>query len=190
MEPVYYAVKVVALLWILMVGFIALLGGNKSLKDDRSSMFFLAITLSSVLPTIGYTAQAGRTAPGAFSWGFPIVSYLGFVLFFLGLLINWTGILTLKKQWSAVVIISKDHQLINTGIYKYIRHPIYAAILLELFGLGLGLANWISMLVLVLFNAVSLGYRIYVEEKALEKYFGEAYVHYACRTKRLIPGIL
>jgi protein-S-isoprenylcysteine O-methyltransferase Ste14 len=189
METIYYAVKVVALLWILMVGFIALLGGNKSVKDDRSSMFFMAITLSSVLPTIGYTVQAGRTAPGAFSWGFPIVSYIGFFLFFLGLLINWTGILTLKKQWSAVVVISKDHKLIDTGIYKYVRHPIYAAILLELLGLGLGLANWISILVLVLFNAVGLAYRIYVEEKALEKYFGKAYVIYARRTKRLVPGI-
>jgi len=54
----------------------------------------------------------------------------------------------------------------------------------------LGLANWISILVLVLLNAASLAYRIYVEEKALEKHFGDEYIKYAHKTKRLIPGIL
>jgi len=57
-------------------------------------------------------------------------------------------------------------------------------------GLGLGLANWISILVLVLLNAASLVYRIDVEEKALKKHFGEEYIKYAHKTKRLIPGIL
>ena len=190
MESIYYAVKVVALLWMLMVAFIAMFGANRSVKDDRSSMHFLAITLTTVLPTIGYTVTAGTTAPGAFSWGFPIVSYLGFFVFVLGLVINWTGILTLNKQWSAIVVISQNHKLIDTGIYKYIRHPIYAGVLLQLLGLGLGLANWISILVLVLLNAASLAYRIYVEEKALEKHFGDEYIKYAHKTKRLIPGIL
>jgi len=190
MESIYYAVKIVALLWMLMVAFIAMFGANRSVKDDRSSMHFLAITLTTVLPTIGYTVTAGTTAPGAFSWGFPIVSYLGFFVFVLGLVINWTGILTLNKQWSAIVVISQNHKLIDTGIYKYIRHPIYAGVLLQLLGLGLGLANWISILVLVLLNAASLAYRIYVEEKALEKHFGDEYIKYAHKTKRLIPGIL
>jgi protein-S-isoprenylcysteine O-methyltransferase Ste14 len=189
METIYYAVKVVALLWILMVACIAMFGANKSAKDDRSSMYFLAITLTTVLPTIGYTVNAGTTAPGAFSWGFPVISYIGFVVFLLGLIVNWTGILTLNKQWSAVVVISKDHKLIDTGIYKYIRHPIYAGVLLELLGLGLALANWITILVLVLLNAASLAYRMYVEEKGLEKHFGEAYIEYARTCKRLLPGI-
>jgi hypothetical protein len=67
METIYYAVKVLALLWILMVAFIARFGANQSVKDDRSSRLFMAVTLSTVLPTIGYTVDAGTTAPGAFS---------------------------------------------------------------------------------------------------------------------------
>ena len=65
METIYYAVKVMALLWILMVAFIAVFGANKSVKDDRSSRLFIAVTLSIVLPTIGYVVNAGTTAPGA-----------------------------------------------------------------------------------------------------------------------------
>lgn len=190
MQSIYYAVKVVALLWILMTAFLVLFGGNKSEKDDHFSKYFIAITVSTILPIIKYTVDSGQEAPGAFAWGFPIVSYIGFLLIPLGLFIHWTGISTLNKQWSVMVVIFEDHKLINTGIYKYIRNPIYAGVLLEILGLGLALANWITILALFLPNAVSLGYRIYVEERVLERHFGDAYIQYAHKTKRLIPGIL
>jgi len=190
MESIYYAVKVVALLWVLMVAFIVIFGANQSVEKDRSSRIFMAITLSTVLPILRYSVDAGWTAPGTFPWAFPAVSYIGFFVFSLGVLINWTGILTLNKQWSAVVVIKKDHKLIDSSIYLYIRHPIYAAILLEILGLGLALGNWIALLALLIPNAASLAYRIYVEEDALAKHFGDAYANYARKTKRLIPGIL
>lgn len=190
MDPIYFAVKVVAFAWILMTFMIYLFGGSKPKKDDRFSMFFIAITLTFVLPIIQYTVNVGRPGFGAFSWGYPIVSYIGFFVFFFGLMIHWAGILTLNKQWSTVVVMPKDHKLVDTGIYHYLRHPIYAGILLEILGLGLGLANWISILAMIIPNAVSLGYRIYVEERALKKYFGEVYLDYSRKTRLLIPGIL
>jgi len=189
MASIYYAVRVVAVIWILMVIFIVLMGGDKSRKRDRASMLFLMISFSFVLPAIKYTADHGAAAPGAFSWGFPWVSYLGFFLFFFGLLVNWASIATLNKQWSAVVVIKPDHKLVDTGIYKHIRHPIYAALLLQILGFGLTLANWITILVLVVPNAFGFAYRIYVEERALAEHFGEAYIGYARKTRRLIPGI-
>jgi protein-S-isoprenylcysteine O-methyltransferase Ste14 len=189
MAPIYYAVKVVAAVWIIMVIFILFFGGNKSEKQDRSSKIFIILTISFVLPIIQYTVASGTAAPGAFSWGFPIISYLGFFLFAFGLCIHITGIYTLNKHWSAVVVIKQDHQLVETGIYKTIRHPIYAGLLLEFLGFGLALSNWITILVLVLPNAASLAYRIHVEERALAAHFGDAYTQYARKTSRLIPGI-
>ena len=190
MESIYYAVKVVALLWILMVVAIVLFGADRSVEHDRLSQVFIAITLSTVFPILGYAIRAGENAPGTFPWAFPAVSYIGFLIFVLGVLIHWIGILTLSKQWSAVVVIKKDHKLVESGIYRYIRHPIYAALLLELLGLGLALGNWIAILALLIPNAVSLAYRIYVEEDALKKHFGDAYIDYARKTRRLIPGVL
>lgn len=189
MVSIYYAVRVVAVIWILMVIFIVFMGGDKSHKQDRASMLILMISFSFILPAIKYTADLGAAAPGAFSWGFPWVSYLGFFLFFFGLFIYWASIATLNKQWSSVVVIKPDHKLVNTGIYKYIRHPIYAALLLQILGFGLALSNWITILVLVVPNALGFAYRIYVEERALEKHFGDAYIDYARKTSRLIPGI-
>lgn len=190
MESIYYAVRIIALLWVLMVAFIAMFGMNQNLKADRASGLGLAITISSVLPIIKQTISSGASALGAFSWGFPFVSYLGFLLFFLGIIMNWNGILTLNKQWSGMVVIKNDHKLIDSGIYTCIRHPIYAAILLEILGLGLALSNWVSILLLIVPNLAALVYRIYVEEKALIEHFGDVYTDYVRKTKRLIPGIL
>ena len=57
MEPIYYAVKVVALLWILMVAFIAMFGANRSTKNERFSSIFMATTLSTVLPIRGTSLE-------------------------------------------------------------------------------------------------------------------------------------
>jgi protein-S-isoprenylcysteine O-methyltransferase Ste14 len=189
MGAIYYTVKVLAALWLCMILIIFALGGNKSSKDDRFSMLLLIATLSSVLQIIDYGVSLGVTGLGAITWGFPILSYLGFFLIFLGVAIHWIGILTLKRQFATMVVVSEGHKLVDTGIYKFIRHPIYTAILLELLGFGLALANWVSILLLLIPNAASLAYRIYVEEKVLVKYFGEAYIDYERKTKRLIPGI-
>lgn len=189
MEDIYYFVKAVSLFWLGMIFFIFAASGNKSEKEDGFSKYFAMITLFGFLPGIQYTIAMGRSGVGNFSWGFPIISYVGFFLFFLGVVIHLTGILTLKKQWSLVVAVSDDHQLIDTGIYKFIRHPIYAAIFLELLGFSLALANWIPILIIVFPNILSFGYRICVEEKVLRKHFGEKYTNYERRTRRFIPWI-
>ena len=151
------------------------------------------VTLSSVLPVILYSKDVGKIGFGIgfgeFSWGLPFVSYFRFFLLILGVVIHWMGMLTLKKQWSTVVVVSDNHKLVDTGIYKFIRHPIYTGLLLELFGFGLALTNWASILIRLVPNIASLTYRIFVEEKVLEKSFGNDYINYERRTKRLIPWV-
>jgi protein-S-isoprenylcysteine O-methyltransferase Ste14 len=191
MESIYYWVKILGGIWLCVILFFFTVGGNRNMKDDKASMLLLVATLSIVLPVIQYSAGTAEIdlSRGKFSWGFPFVSYLGFLLFLLGMALRLAGVLTLKRQWSVVVGVSDGHKLVDTGIYKFIRHPVYAAVLLELLGFGLALSNWISILVLLIPNAASLSYRIFLEEKALERHFGNDYVEYERRTKRLIPGI-
>lgn len=189
MEFVYLAVKSVAILWILIIVLILMLGMRRSSKKEYLSQFLLAATMSIILPVIQFTTRVGESAPGAFTWGFPLVSIAGFLIFFSGIFIHFAGIHTLDKQWSTEVVINKDHKLIDTGIYAVIRNPIYAGMLLEVFGLGLAMSNWRSLLMILIPNLFSFGYRIFVEEKMLRKQFGDAYIQYARKTKRLIPGL-
>jgi protein-S-isoprenylcysteine O-methyltransferase Ste14 len=87
------------------------------------------------------------------------------------------------------VSIIEKHEMIETGIYKVIRHPAYLGYLTSLLGIGLVLGNWVGLTALVMLPLAGILYRIHVEESELLGYFGSAYQEYASRTKRLLPGI-
>jgi len=86
-------------------------------------------------------------------------------------------------------LIKKDHKLVRTSVYKYIRHPAYSGSLIAHLGLGLCFASWLSISLSVLPYVVAALYRMHVEEQALVDAFGDEYVVYANETKRLISGI-
>ena len=96
----------------------------------------------------------------------------------------------LGKYFSINIKIHKQHKLVQSGMYKYVRHPMYFFNLLIFLGLAgmfssiLGIA---STLVLV---GISTLFRIYREEYFLVQKFGKKYVKYQNRTKKLIPGVV
>jgi len=85
------------------------------------------------------------------------------------------------------VTIGEDHQLIQQGLYRYIRHPSYSGSLLSFFGLGMALGSWLSFLIIFFPILCSFLYRISVEEEALSNSFGSRYEDYRRKTRRLIP---
>ena len=115
---------------------------------------------------------------------------LAFGLIIAGLTIRWSSILTLGPLVTVDVAIHPDHNLVETGLYKYIRHPSYAGLLLAFLGLGVFFANWLSILVLFVPISLAVVNRIAKEEAALRSALGEPYAAYCARTKRLIPGLL
>jgi protein-S-isoprenylcysteine O-methyltransferase Ste14 len=106
-----------------------------------------------------------------------------------GLIIRWVSIYKLKAFFTVTVSIQKDHKIVNSGIYKHIRHPAYLGSLISFLGLGMALQNWLSLLIIVFPIFGALSYRIYVEEKVLNREFGEEYARYVSHTKKIIPGI-
>ena len=182
-------VIILAWIWAFTLFFIFALSGNDSGKDDRFSSSVLFASLSTVLPAMQFAAMQGEHGIGALDFGSPILGIIGIALLFCGGIIHAMGIITLRKQWSTAVVLQPDHALIDTGIYRHLRHPVYAGILLEIIGLTLGIANWIALLAVLVLNGAAVAYRIHVEEDALARYFGERYSNYIRRTKRLIPGV-
>jgi protein-S-isoprenylcysteine O-methyltransferase Ste14 len=88
------------------------------------------------------------------------------------------------------VKIVSDHRIVANGPYRVIRHPAYTGSLLTLVGLGLASRTWGGTLVILVLFGLVYNYRISVEEKALTAEFGEEYIDYAGKTKRLIPFLL
>jgi protein-S-isoprenylcysteine O-methyltransferase Ste14 len=115
--------------------------------------------------------------------------YLGSAFILAGMIIRFIAIRTLGKFFTVDLAIHRDQNLIETGFYKYIRHPSYSGSLLSFAGFGLSLNNWMSLIIIFVPIFITFIYRINIEEKLLLKQFGSAYENYKKRTKRLIPMI-
>lgn len=94
----------------------------------------------------------------------------------------------LGRNWSSVVQIKQDHELIEAGPYRYIRHPIYTGLLLAILGSAFGVGDWRGLLALLIVF-ISFWHKFSVEERWLSEQFGERYFAYMGRTKALIPGV-
>jgi protein-S-isoprenylcysteine O-methyltransferase Ste14 len=92
--------------------------------------------------------------------------------------------------FSTTVQITSDQRIVTGGPYRVIRHPAYSDSLFTLLGLGLSAKTWGGTLVIVVLFGLVYAYRISIEENLLKAEFGQEYVHYAKKTKRLIPFLL
>jgi protein-S-isoprenylcysteine O-methyltransferase len=123
------------------------------------------------------------------AFGSAETSIVGLALLGVGLLLRWWSIAYLGRFFTVDVAIAANHQVIDSGPYRILRHPSYAGALLSVLGIALCFGNYYSAAVLIvpyLFLALR---RMSVEEAALSDALGDAYRNYMSRTKRLIPGI-
>ena len=81
---------------------------------------------------------------------------------------------------------NKTSSLINSGIYRYTRNPMYLGLLLMLFSIALFLKNFISFLIIPLFILFITKNQILPEEEALENIFGGEYKNYKKKVRRWI----
>jgi protein-S-isoprenylcysteine O-methyltransferase Ste14 len=106
-----------------------------------------------------------------------------------GLAIRWAAIFTLGRSFSTNVAIHATQTVHKTGLFRWVRHPSYAGMLLIFTAIGLSQHNWVSLAIMLVFPTAALLYRIHVEEMALTEAFGEDYLEYSRVTRRLVPGI-
>ena len=110
------------------------------------------------------------------------------VLTLLGLLGAVWARIYLGRNWSGYVTYKEDQTLVTTGPYKYIRHPIYTSMILMFIGTILYYGSLLISTIFVIL-AITFILRIRKEEEIMIKLFGEKYMDYMKRTKRLIPLI-
>jgi protein-S-isoprenylcysteine O-methyltransferase Ste14 len=156
-----------------------------STSGDKGSVWLLTLSISIGfwLSFIMASTKIGRI----YHWD--ILFVIGSFFVIIGLIIRVTSILTLKQQFTYTVTKIENHELIQAGIYKKIRHPGYLGQLIIFLGISTCLSNWISILLMII--PVLLGYlnRIIVEEKFMVRHMGQKYLDYQTQTKRLIPMI-
>lgn len=101
----------------------------------------------------------------------------------------WRSHADLGRNWSPSLQLRADHQLVTAGLYRSIRHPMYASQWLWSAAQPLLLQNWIvGWSGLLLFLPLYLS-RVPHEEQMMPKRFGEAYRAYMSRTGRVVPRL-
>jgi protein-S-isoprenylcysteine O-methyltransferase Ste14 len=158
---------------------------GKERGESRLQFFFLAF-----LSTVG----AGFLLPyfeaqnlGEISLSEPM-RYLGVAFFLSGYWIRTIAARKLNKQFSYLVTIQEHHQLITSGIYSLIRHPVYLGTILAVIGMFFVFSTWFGFAFVFVYSAILI-HRMSLEEKLLFKYFGSVYEEYVLKSFRLIPHI-
>jgi len=157
---------------------------DKQAADKNSLLIIWGQIIFSITISIFVSANIDLTIVDE-NW----FSLFGLVLMLLGIGFRLLAIKQLGRFFTVDVTIRENHQLLQTGFYKYLRHPSYTGSLLTFLGFGITLNNWLGLGIVFLPTVITMLYRIRIEEKVLAEQFGKSYLEYISKTKRLIPFI-
>jgi protein-S-isoprenylcysteine O-methyltransferase Ste14 len=147
----------------------------------RGTLYFAGGALIFLSPSLGTLDD--RFVPAVVE-----VGAAGWVLTVLGMLFSIWARVRLGRNWSGRVVLKQGQELISTGPYALVRHPIYTGLLVALAGAALYDGRWRALLGLVLFT-IGFWLKARSEEELLEREFGDEYRSYRARTPMLIPSL-
>jgi protein-S-isoprenylcysteine O-methyltransferase Ste14 len=136
------------------------------------------------LPTLPGGFLCGRFLPAG-----PATFYTGVAVLAFGLGFSIWARRVLGRNWSGIVTVKQDHELMRSGPYRWVRHPIYTGLLIAFAGTAISRGEWRGVLaVLIVFAA--LWRKLQLEERWMIETFGDAYLRYRAEVRALIPFVL
>jgi protein-S-isoprenylcysteine O-methyltransferase Ste14 len=179
----------VVLLWVssfVVERLIIRSGGERSteVRSDRGSGLLILLAIFGSISVANAFAASGITLLPRASF------YIGVAMMLLGMAFRFWAVATLRSFFSYTVQIKEGHHVIESGPYRFVRHPAYTGSLLTIAGVGFALQSWGAVLLIAIVFLVAFGYRMRVEERALVDSLGEEYLSYARRVKRIIPFVV
>jgi protein-S-isoprenylcysteine O-methyltransferase Ste14 len=136
------------------------------------------------LPRIPILGLDGRFHPASVAW-----FWCGAAVTIGGLLFAVWARRHLGRNWSSTVTVKTGHELITTGPYAWVRHPIYSGLLLAFVGSALARGEWRGLLAVALVAGI-FWHKLRLEEKWMREQFGESYAAYCARVAALVPFVL
>ena len=108
---------------------------------------------------------------------------------FLGLanLLSWSGAKALGRELRLDAAVGEDHELIRSGPYRLVRHPIYTSMLCVILGTGILTVSLPMLLISIFVFVIGTEIRVRVEDGLLESRFGGEFKDYQRTTSRYIP---
>lgn len=163
--------------WICWL--LAAVGAKRSVRSTRFRWPGLVVLVAFVLLRAFGTGTAAVSSP--------IVQVVGLVLFASGLGVAVWARIYLGRNWGMPMTERAEPELVTSGPYRLVRHPIYSGLLLAL--LGTALATNLYWLLALAFLGAYFTYSATVEERLLTASFPGEYASYKAHTKMLIPFV-
>lgn len=178
--------QILCLIWFILEMLLTRRSGAGATSKDRGSLRLILIV---EIVSIALGIIAAYHLHQCFLHPWIVFHIIGLCLLVAGVALRMYAVLYLGRFFTVNVAIADDHRVIDTGPYRYIRHPSYTGALLAIFGVGLAIANWVSLIVIFVPIFLALWWRMNIEEAAPLEALGEPYRSYMNRTKRLIPAV-
>lgn len=152
-------------------------------KVQENLTFNLFLIIGTVM-TLGSMAEYIFLRWGNFSW---IALIAGIICAIISFKLRWAAIAALGKFWSLHVEMRENHEFVQSGPFRFLRHPTYFSMILELLAVGLLASAWFTLLLIPMALIPAILLRLRLEEPALVGKFGDAYRDYQRRVPMLIP---
>lgn len=161
---------------------------SKSLFGRRESgILALAFLGLFVVPAVyaltGYPSSLDRPF-------IPAIAWFGLATVCAALWLFRRSHVDLGRNWSISLEVREQHARVKAGVYRLIRHPMYSSFFLLALAQMLLLSNWLAGASGLLGVGILYAFRVRQEERMMFEYFGNDYLDYMTRTKRLIPWII
>ena len=151
-------------------------------QKDRNSV--LAILLCSLLSACIPVVEWAYWHPERHS---STVVVAGFALIVVGVGVRVWAIRTLGPLFTATVQIRESHRLVREGPYRWVRHPSYLGAFLATLGCAVLLQSWVGLSLAAVLMLLAYNLRNKVEEKVLVQEFGEQYIVFQKKKKKMVP---
>jgi protein-S-isoprenylcysteine O-methyltransferase Ste14 len=112
---------------------------------------------------------------------------LAVIFLALAALLSWSSARTLGRQWRFDAGLNVDHELVTSGAYRFVRHPIYSSMLCMLLGTGFMVAPMLILAISTVIFIVGTEIRVRIEDNLLASRFGDRFLEYQQRVGAYIP---
>lgn len=170
--------------WLTQPAFSVAETNDKKQSDKFSVILILSMSLiSGVVPILDWAYFNPSLND------FNSMTVAGVIMIVTGILFRAWAVRTLGRYFTPTVQIKEEHELVNSGPYKIIRHPSYFAAFLSITGAAVLLESPTGIAVSIIAMSVAYYVRIGIEEQKLLEHFGNRYKEYMHNTKRIIPFV-
>ncbi|MBN8209413.1 isoprenylcysteine carboxylmethyltransferase family protein [Bacillus sp. NTK071] len=159
-------------------------GTSESSIENRSFLLILFMIITSIAVTLFFRELELFLFDKS-----KLTSVIGLLLYGGGIALRYWGIQELGHFFSRNVIVESKVDLVSSGPYRILRHPLYTGLLLSTIGIPIYIGTWGGVIVAILLIIPALLYRIRLEERMLYDSVGESYREWSNQRYRLVPFI-